>query len=524
MVLGSIQSLLISKKMTTEAMMTDAQMRAENVELYRRYYDGDHDTKLTPEMMRLLRLSLEKGDNFNFNYCQLVVDTPSDRTIVSDIESDNPAADEWASGVLERNRFDELQMGVHQHAFIDGDSYVMVSPDTEIDPDTDAPTGLAVITHELAYDGISGIVPIYKSADLPELAAVLKFWHVIADNGVITDNVRLNIYYEDKIERYVSNSGAAFGPYTNNETGEGPVEDWTDLDGRPIGIPFVPFRNRKRKNYGISELTNAIGPQDALNREAVNIIMASDLSAFLIRFIIGAKLGNQAIVPGAFLEISPGGVDKNDYMPTVGTLEAGDPEKFIKAANWIIANMSKVTNTPLPDFDGSDTASGEALKARESRFIGKVKRFTTGAGASWEKVLDLCHKIETVFAAGVTPPDYRRFITRWISPEIRSDKDTVANVIAVLGAAILSKKTALSIVGPIFGLDKAMQDRVLAELADEAAQRAAELAATVPGFGNFQGPGNGNADPNADPNAPPGNGSAAQDQVQSQIDSNPTVK
>lgn len=496
-VLSGARQILLSKQMTTEAMLTDANMRAANVALYRDYYDGDHELDLTPEMLKMLRLAVESGDNFNLNYCQLVIDTATDRIIANGIEADNDPATTWLADVLDRNAFDELQSSVHQYTLIDGDTFVMVTPDTSADPATGKPKGTAVITHELAYDGISGIIPIYKSDDLKKLDAVLKFWHIVSDDGKITDTIRLNIYFDDRIERYVSENGSHFTPYSNVLTGENPVDDWKDAQGNGIGIPFEHFRNRRRKNYGVSELTGMIGPQNALNRMVYDIVISSELTAFAIRYLIGAALKNQGNMPGVFLEIAKEGVDKDTQMPQVGTLEAVGPGGFVEAANWLIANMSKVSNTPLPDFDGGDNASGEALKARESRFIGKINRFETHAGSSWESVADLCWKIETAFAPGVNPPNYKRFTAIFNDPVIRSDKDVVDNALALKKEGVISARAALRIVAPVYGFDKAMIDKILAELADEAAQRAAELSATVPGFNSFQTPGGGENDQNS---------------------------
>lgn len=487
MILQSAQQVLLGKKMTTEAMMSDAATRAAKVDLFRRYYDGEQEQSLTDEMRKVLRIEREGEDgiqdNFNLNYCQLIIDSAADRLSVVAVESDNEAADQWVQTLMERNGFDDFQGDVHQATLIDADTFVGVWPD----PDT----GEAILTHEMAFDGISGIVPIYKSDDIPELAAVMKFWHVLTDNGTITDDVRLNIYFEDRIERYISRSSAPFKPYENVDKSENPVDFWTttsDETGEPVGIPFVHFRNRRRKNYGLSELENAVGPQDALNRMMYDIIISAELSAFMIRYVIGGKLSSNAIMPGVFLEISPGGLDK-DQQVSIGSLEPGSPDGFIQAANWIIQNLARVSNTPLPDFDGGDNASGEALKAREARFIGKLLRFQTKIGSAWEHVFDLAHKIETVFASiAKRPPAYKRWVTKWRDPQIRSDKDVIDNILKVTSGGIVSKRAALSVAAGVFGWDKATIDRILAELEDEATQRAAELAAQVPGNDNFSNP------------------------------------
>ena len=156
------------------------------VALFRQYAEGDHRAKLTPEMRDMLRVSGGVLDQFNINYADLVIAKMGDRLTVAGIDADTKPGSDWAVEVLNRNRIDGLQMDVHDAALRDGITFVMVAPEED---------GAVMLAHELAWDGDTGIIPVYDRMGKRLLAAV-KVWYETSTA------CRVNIYYADRAVSY----------------------------------------------------------------------------------------------------------------------------------------------------------------------------------------------------------------------------------------------------------------------------------------------------------------------------------
>lgn len=428
-----------------DAWITDNRMRGEKVARFRRYVDGDFDASMTREMQEMLRI--KRGGEFGANYCDMVVQTMADRLRVIGIVADAPAATTWGENVLNWNRFDGLQMDVHDSAIRDGDSYVMVSYDNAAQ--------MPVLTHELAFDGVEGILVVHDRGDTGVIACAIKIWQVTRAH--FADTLRVNFYYADRIERYLMpNSGVGLlMPFSAD--GQPAVLDWTLPDGSPIGVPIVQFSNRKRGDtgYGLSEIENAIPLQDALNRTLHSMVMAAELSAFQVRYVVGFK-PPAAIVPGMMMSVNAGSDPTTGQPKTpsegqikwfdsirVGAFEQGEIGPFIEQAQFLIDQIRTTTRTPNPEALGSGV-SGESRKQAEIGLIGKCQRFQVKAGNSWENMMALAARTQMAFGA-VRPPEATRWDCRWKPAELRDDAvmvDTVLKLREYLSPQVVLRLTA----------------------------------------------------------------------------------
>jgi hypothetical protein len=445
---------VLDRSLAVQAQLTDWEVRGEQVREYRDFYDGDHPANMTTEMRKLLRVkSTLSGGEFNDNYMQIVVDTMADRVALDAIVADNQPATQWAQDVLEANNIDELQGDIHDAAIRDGETFLMVSWDNE--------EQRVVLTHELAYDGTSGMLVLYRSSDLPIMEAAIKIWVMTAEDGGIADTVRMNVYYPNRICKFISRDGTSFVPYDDPAM---PPEEtpgeyaWTDKNGQPLGIPVIPFRNRGRKNQGLSELANAIPLQNALNRILHSVVMTSELAAFVIRWIKGAPAPRD-LTPGMIVAFGETGLSIEQAAAIdTGAWDAGDMSQQLATAQWITNEIGKVTRTPAPEFAGSDGASGEALKQREIGLLGKVKRFQIKAGASWATVVKTAYAVQSAY--GNLPIAATRFYAKWKDAEIRNDQMTVDNALKI--ADRVDERTFLETVAPVYGWDAKKIDAILA--------------------------------------------------------------
>jgi hypothetical protein len=428
----------------------------ERIALYRQYVDGEHRADMTSEMRDLLRIRDTVTQQFNANYADMVVSTMADRLEVTAITGDDDAVTEQMAGWLAANRFDALQIDVHDAALGDGDTFVMV----DYDNDAQRPG----LYHEPAWDGETGVIPIYDRMQKRMLAAV-KVWYEDDE-----ENSRYNVYYPDRVEKYDERNGLI-------ET-----VAWTDKAGEALGVPLVHFRNRQRAQYrkkaiamGRSELRNVIPLQDSLNRTLVSMVMTAELMGFPIRWARGFKPPS-AIAPGMFITIGGDGLDK-DQIADVGVMEQAEIMPFIDQARFCIDQIGTVSQTPLPQHMGGDSASGEALKQRETGLLGKVRRTHVKFGNAWEDVAALALRLAGAFAT-VAPAGSEAWSCEWRRPEMRSDAEVIANAVAVRDD--VGETEFLRMIAPVFDWNGAKVDRILAEKRESESARLDLLAGSVP--------------------------------------------
>jgi hypothetical protein len=459
----------INQRINVDGRVEEWNERAAQVSRYRDYFDGDHKVPLSPEMRKRLRLPLST-DQFTANYIPLIIKTMSGRLLMSGITGDTAQGTEWLEDVLSWNDFDLLQVAVNDANLLDGETFVMVGWDN---------VGMRpLITHELAYDGFSGIIPIYYNDSSRVMACAIKIWTEFirgekSGRQILDAHTRVNIYYEDRIEKYRSApSGPQIVPYIpEGETSH--IFPWVDRLGRPLGIPIIHFANRRRNNYGKSEVADAIPLQDVLNRVLYTLVATAEAMGFPNRVAIGfdpstTEDGEDAdIGPGDWLIAAPDGLMPGQQVD-IKDLESGNLAPLIDLARHIVREIGTVTSTPAPEIFLSDSISGEAFKTREASLVTKARSYQLEAGASWELVADLAWRIQDAF--GSPPPDYVRFRARWKEVDIRSNKDVVSQAVQAVQTGNFSRRAFLRAVAPVFELDDQDIEKIIKELKEDAAE------------------------------------------------------
>lgn len=465
-------SLSVIQTKLGELVQTDwageVQAWGELVDLYRKYADGQHRAKLTTEMRQMLRLDDVRLDQFNANYCDLVVSTMADRLNVSSITADTDQGTEWAEALLKANRYDALMMDVHEAAIRDGDTFIMIAFNNE--------TQTPVLVHELAFDGTEGIIPVYDITRT-KLVAAVKVW--------TWNNVdRFNIYYPDRVEKYSASVTMMDGKVLPVVTEFDLPAPWKTVNGQPVGVPLIHFKNRARSRMktGISELAAAVPMQDALNRTVVSMVMTAELSAFPIRVAMGFQPPAN-LSPGMWVTIA-GPIEK-DQVVQADTMKQAELTPFINQSMFLIEQIGTVTRTPLPAFMGGDSSSGEALKQREIGLLAKVEKAQVKFGNAWEDMLMLAHRVQQAFGRQ-QPPAVERFDTRWKDAQVRNDTALIANAVAV--ADRIGDAWFIKTIAPVFGWSETDIQQILADKEAAAGARMQALGAQLPRFNNFQIP------------------------------------
>lgn len=456
--------------------------RADKVRLCREYADGEHRAKLTDEMKAMLRIDgSDTSSPFNVNHMDNIIQTLIDRLDLTGIEGDNEAATKWIQEIAYLNRIDGLQLGIHESAAGDGDTYLLCEYNND--------TGEVEWKHEPAYDGTEGMIVVYGNDQRAPLLAI-KIWREnITEKSEVKDKVRINVYYPDKVQKYIGEGKRLEHYEPDGAAWEMP---WAMQDGSAIGVPVVPFSNKAKRysNFGKSEIDDVITVQDALNRTLVSMVMSAELSGFMIRYSIGMK-PPAGLTPGMWLHAFVKGEGDKQAFPNdaqqrwldsirFGVLEAGELAPYLAQAQFLIDQMYIITRTPRPEASGQ--ISGEALKQLEAGLLGKVRRAHVNFGNAWEAVAALSWRIQSAYGQ-VQPPAATRWYARWKAAEIRDDAKVIDNAIKVVDQ--VDERTFLQLVAPVFGWDTEKIDKILENKRGDAGARLAALAGNLTSMNGF---------------------------------------
>jgi len=468
--LNAINEILKDKGLVGSLWMEQMDARGKLVRLFREYYDGQHRLKLTSEMRKMMQISDDRLDRYNDNYCEMVVDKLGDRLVLDTVENASDEAQAWAEAIMQANRMDALQIAVHEAVLRDGETFVMAEYSDE--------AKRTVLARELAWDGTYGILPVYDGRG-ENLIAAAKVWL----DGDVT---RVNIYYQNSIEKYVADG---------EELNLAETIPTSRLDKAP-GVPLVPFRNR---GGGRSELVNVIPLQDSLNRTVISMVMSGELTAFSLLFAVGFKPPS-GITPGMVIHAMIEGEDGKSIVASdkdeaeayaalmaaykLERVEGGSLAELIDQAEFLIDQISTISSTPIPSKMGGDSASGEALKQREIGLLGKARRACVQLGNAWEDVFALAHRVESLYATN-RPPAAEDWFARWKTAQIRNDADIreTAKLLQLWGF----EREALRVLSQSSQVQYSEEDidRLIAEKAADGGAALAAAAGNLPGFDTF---------------------------------------
>lgn len=530
--LEAISQILADRGLINAQWFTDTFEQGKLVRLYREYYDGYHRMLLTKEMKAMLNITDERLQRYNANYCELIIGTMADRLTVEKIEATAPKmemppplpltplprggtiltpetmppltsdkkvsdpAKEWVDDLLDDNRFDALQIAVREAVLRDGETFIM----SEYDDDD----GCIKLCHEPAYDSETGVVVIYERGSSTEIACAIKIWYdVPKTENLIEMNtrkdgtyMRANIYFPDHTEKYHSSDGTDLSPLIDDMTQS--HIDSTVRDGKVPGVPIVRFHNKN----GVSELVNVIPLQDSLNSLLVDLVMSAQLTAFSVFFAVGVDVP-QGVTPGMVIrknivdangaQIMPSSMEEADMFARILSasrlerIQGGDLTQIIGSIDKIINQISVISSTPLPGSMGGDSSSGEALKQRDTRLLGKLTRAQVQLGNSWEDVVMLAALQTSLFSPRLAP-QIDKLNTIWKSAEIRNNADILA-LFKLLNEAGFTR-AALRALGQssLASYSEADIDRMMAEKAADGAKNMIAAAGSLNGFDNFNLP------------------------------------
>ena len=376
-----------------------ADERRADYEVARQYYGGDHDTAITDRLKKFLPPRLQFRDNF----MNVVVDSLAERLSVLGFEIEDETISEWVSELWGRNRMDYIQNVVHTETVMLGDSYLLC--------DWDDKNQRPRWTHQMA----EMIVPHYNE-NTREIDWASKKWIQRPRIGDEPET-RLNLYYPDRVEKFVARGGV-WARYSELEE-PWPVP-WVNNSGEPIGVPLIHFRNRPMGgDFGQSEIINVIPMQDLLNKSLIDLTMILDTLAFPQRYTLNVNHGSSR------LDILPGSVTEfhSEYDGgSVGQWNAATVDGPLKSIEALVQHIAGTTRTPQHLFQiVGGMPSGEALKTAESGLVNKAKQRQVNFGNSWEDALMMAMRVQAAFGTALADIEEGSIQTTWDDPETRNE-------------------------------------------------------------------------------------------------------
>lgn len=396
--------------------------RGARVALYRDYERGDHRAVITKQMRKLLRLNSDDAEitDFNDNYCRIVIDKMAGRLFISNISIDEPAQ-EWLAQTLLRNDFDAQQSEWFRGAIRDGDAYVMVDPKT------------FTWTSEPAYDGFSGIVVIYDDATRKPTWAC-KLWSEADTQDVAKVNdttgvtIKMVVYQPKQVSYW-------YGAEGGNEVKPDKEAPWP-LASKNLPLVHLANQADNYTAFGESELRPAIPLQDILNRTLHSMVMASEYTAYKIKWSIGMKISQDGIIPGAVINLVPIDPSKGITAEQVGFINAikvgefgeTDISQYTNQIDQIVRQISQATQTPIYGITADGNLSGEALKQLEIGLIGKIERFQRQNVDAVKELITLTAEMQNTFE-GENAPVFTDVNIIWKSPELLDVNARIATLV-----------------------------------------------------------------------------------------------
>ena len=365
------------------AALKQLKARLPAYQLYHAYADGQHRLAFATDKFRNTFGSLFRA--FADNMCAGVVDAAADRLVVTgyaiegvdatEPEEKRQASDAW--DIWRANRMDERAGEVHREALMSGDGYVIVWPGAD-----GAPT---------IYPNDAANMTVRYDPETPgKVMWAAKVW-VDDDAG---GRLRVNLYYPDRIEKYITRGKAQGLPdHSNNFVPyEVPGEAWP-LQNPYDRVPVFHFATNGRVGRtGRSELADVVPLQDALNKSVADMLVAGEYMALPQRYATGLEV-----------EIDPDtGKPKPLFIPGTdrvwategegvrfGQFEAADLEPFLQVQAGFRQQIAVVSRTPLHFIipPAGDWPSGEALKSAEGAFLKKIRDRQIAFGNVWEDVM-----------------------------------------------------------------------------------------------------------------------------------------
>ena len=335
---------------------------------YRRYMDGNHPKPpgLTQRAWRDLQTV--------YNRCATVVDAHADRLRVAGFGSDDPiereadAIAQAAEDLWNRARMDIHEGQIAVERFSMGDAYLLVTLDPTISEPRAQFWPQNADECRVHYDE--------ERPGVRDLGA--KYWRQDDEYG------RLNLYFADRIEKYITRNRAPSGIPTGASAFEQyqPDSDTAWPMRLPVNdtVPLFHFANNGRVNtYGVSELRDVLPIQDQINASLARQAAAEHYLTWRQRALLNVDLDASerenadtwATGMNKLMVIPPNA--EGEAEPKIAEFSAADMKQFDLVTEKHDIRIGRVSRVPIHYITGETKAeSGRAKRLNEAPFVEKM--------------------------------------------------------------------------------------------------------------------------------------------------------
>ena len=315
--------------------------RADHYSLLESYYKGEQDLPIDPTELRS-RFGQTFAD-FRDNLAKPIIEAADGRVRIQDFGGSKGLGRD-AMKVWERANMVVESTWVHKEAMIKGDAFLIVLPGEDERADM-----WPQISENMALK-MNDVWPRKKDA-------ALKWWVMLDEDG--KQYVRANLYFEDRIERYVTQAeGATFEEDLSKYVQYGGEGEW--MTKHQAGeVPVFAFQ----PNYslsggaGVSDLEDAMALIDLINKGFLDMAVASEFTSAPQRWATGVEIPLDPKTGEPKSLYKAGGdtvwTASNDAAK-FGQFTAGSLASFKESINLLVEHLSVVSRTPhlLPDGHG----------------------------------------------------------------------------------------------------------------------------------------------------------------------------
>ena len=405
--------------------------RTDMYEKYKDYYNGKHLSELTSRAKQYLLN--EAGVDYAENICDLIVDAMADRLTILGWSKEK-AGETILDKVGEVWRFNNLD-DVHKTAISRtlelGDGFLIV----DWDPKAKMP--------EVHFNHPDKVKVEYEPNNPQKKRYAVKIW-VDDTKGPVNPSgetlKRMNVYYENRIERYYTDQRDSrnWNPWFDEDEDFWPIpwtrDDEPDPDnenGR--GIPVFHLKNKARGNqYGVSELRKAIPLQNSLNKLWLDLFEVSDQQGYPQRWATGLgktqadgpnhTTGNRSVGAGSLLT-------STNPETKFGQFNPADLNMLVNVLDTRYRTIAGTTYTPIHMLVlAKGILSGEALKKSEAGLVAKVKDRHASLGNEFSNIMMMCLMLLEDNGARIEGFNYEttRLVPLWTEAENIDEEEKVA--------------------------------------------------------------------------------------------------
>lgn len=407
------------------------------------YYDGRHTWNYSSKKFK--NKYGQRLQELKENLCRTVVKAPASRLEVIGFLSEKEEIQKRGWEIWKRGNMPLHSGAVHREAFKTGNAYAIVWPDTD---------GKARIHTQRASN-----ITVWKNSETGEIEKAAKRWW---------ENKRwyLNLYYPDRIEKYISKEAKEYG-----DSGTA-----SELDFEPRKVPGEPFpiKNEFGKvpvfhfpfeaeldDFGTSLLTDVIPLNDALNKAYADIMVAQEYNSMRQRHVAGLRVEQDEESGKKIEPFKPDDATwiAEDSETKFGEFSDANLEQMLKVKAETVRDIALVSGIPPSYFnlDTADFPSGEALRKIEARFTAIVQDSQRSFGETWGKLMAFALEIEGGSVDDAT------IETQWADAAPVSETEQLDNAL---------KKKVLGWSVEQIQRDFGLTDKQIDEMAAEASKRA----------------------------------------------------